>query len=250
MVKVAIITYSTYGHILSLAKVIQQSVIDAGAEADLLQVPETLSEDLLKQIYAAPKDESIPIITADDMTKYDAFLFGFPTRFGNVPAQFSSFLDSLGGLWASGALFQKPAGVFVSTGTPGGGQEITIRNFLSFLAHHGMIYVPLGYGPAFPALTSFEEVHGGSPWGAGMYAGGDGSRSINETEIQIGKFQGEAFVSALNKLVGPKTEAAPAAEKPAGAEEKARTKQVTKETKPSPSPSSDDGMCGLKCIVM
>ncbi len=31
--------------------------------------------------------------------------------------------------------------------------------------HHGMIYVPLGY--TSPLLFNLEEVHGGSPWGAG-----------------------------------------------------------------------------------
>jgi hypothetical protein len=38
------------------------------------------------------------------------------------------------------------------------------------LAHHGIIYVPLGYGIAFPLLANLSEVHGGSPWGAGTFA--------------------------------------------------------------------------------
>ncbi len=38
---------------------------------------------------------------------------------------------------------------------------------MSTLAHHGMIYVPLGYKTVFGHLANLEEVHGGSPWGAG-----------------------------------------------------------------------------------
>lgn len=38
---------------------------------------------------------------------------------------------------------------------------------MSTLAHHGMIYVPLGYATVFQQLTDLSAVHGGSPWGAG-----------------------------------------------------------------------------------
>lgn len=36
---------------------------------------------------------------------------------------------------------------------------------MSTLAHHGMIYVPLGYKTVFSQLTDLSEAHGGSPWG-------------------------------------------------------------------------------------
>ena len=39
------------------------------------------------------------------------------------PAQ--AMEDTTGGLWASGALRNKPAGLFTSTATQGGGQEAT-----------------------------------------------------------------------------------------------------------------------------
>ena len=126
----------------------------------LFRVPETLSEDVLKLLHAPAKPD-YPVITPDVFATYDAFLLGIPTRFGNAPAQWKAFWDSTGGLWASGALAGKYAGIFVSTGTPGGGQEMTAYNSLSVLAHHGIIYVPLGYKHAFPQLTNLEQVHGG-----------------------------------------------------------------------------------------
>ena len=72
-----------------------------------------------------------------------------------------SFWDATGGLWAKGALHSKYASVFVSTGTPGGGQEMTVNATLSTLSHHGMIFVPLGYKNVFAQLSNLEEVHGG-----------------------------------------------------------------------------------------
>jgi NAD(P)H dehydrogenase (quinone) len=47
----------------------------------------------------------------------------------------------------------------------GGGQESTVISSMSTLAHHGFIYVPLGYKTVFGQLTNISEVHGGSPWG-------------------------------------------------------------------------------------
>jgi len=61
-----------------------------------------------------------------------------------------------------GALAGKFAGVFVSTGTPGGGQETTVISSLSTLAHHGMCFVPLGYSRTFSILANLDEVRGGT----------------------------------------------------------------------------------------
>ena len=137
-------------------------VVCLGSSLTLLsRVPETLSEGILQKIHAPPKPD-YPVITPGVLATYDAFMFGIPTRFGNYPAQWQTFWDSTGGLWASGALAGKYAGVFVSTSEPGGGQESTVYNALSALTHHGIIYVPLGYKHAFPQLTNLEEVHGGT----------------------------------------------------------------------------------------
>ncbi len=118
----------------------------------------------------APAKSDYPVADPKTLEKYDAFLFGIPTRYGNFPAQWKAFWDSTGGQWASGAFWGKYAGVFVSTAGLGGGQESTVIASISTLAHHGIIYVPLGYKTAFGKLVDLSEVHGGSPWGAGTFA--------------------------------------------------------------------------------
>ncbi|OBA21822.1 flavo protein WrbA [Metschnikowia bicuspidata var. bicuspidata NRRL YB-4993] len=197
--KVAIITYSLYRHVATMAESVKKGVEIAGGKADIYQIAETLSDEILTKMHA-PSKPDYPIATLDTLTLYDAFLFGVPTRFGNYPAQWKTFWDSTGGLWASGALHGKPAGFFVSTGTPGGGQETTIINALSVVVHHGMIYVPLGYANAFGQLTNMEEVHGGSPFGAGTYAGVDSSRTPSTLELEIAKIQGSSFFKTIQKF--------------------------------------------------
>ncbi|KAI0092474.1 NADH-quinone oxidoreductase [Irpex rosettiformis] len=197
--KVAIIIYSMYGHIAGLAEAVKGGVEKAGGKAAIYQVPETLSQELLDQLHAPPKP-AYPVIQPDDLVKFDAFILGIPTRFGNYPYQWKSFWDATGGLWAEGALAGKYASVFVSTGSQGGGQETTVSSAISTLAHHGILYVPFGYSRAFPQLTSFESVHGGSPWGAGTVAGADGSRQPSPLELEIGGLQGQQFYDIIKKV--------------------------------------------------
>lgn len=61
----------------------------------------------------------------------------------------------------AGGLAGKYAGVFISTGTTGGGQETTALSVLSTFVHHGIIFVPLGYSHALELQANTEEVHGG-----------------------------------------------------------------------------------------
>lgn len=151
-------------------------------------------------MHAPAQDTSIPIATADTLKEYDAFLFGVPTRFGTYSAQWKTFIDSLGGLWQSGALFGKYFGLFISTGTAGGGQETTAINALSSWVHQGLIYVPLGYAKTFPLLGDLSEVRGGSPWGAGTFSGADGSRQPTAKELELAETQGNAFYGLVSRV--------------------------------------------------
>ncbi|KIW04145.1 NAD(P)H:quinone oxidoreductase, type IV [Verruconis gallopava] len=199
--KIAIVFYSMYGHIRQLAEAEKKGIEAAGGSATLFQVKETLPDDVLEKMGALnAKDTSIPVLDdPKDLLEYDAFLFGIPTRFGNFSAQWKTFWDKTGQIWATGGYWGKYAGLFVSSGTPGGGQESTALAAMSTLAHHGLIYVPLGYKTVFPKLANFDEPHGGSPWGAGTFAGADGSRKPTQLELSIAEEQGKAFYGAVSK---------------------------------------------------
>lgn len=197
--KVAVIYYSLYGHIHTMAQSVKAGIEAAGGQADLFQIPETLSEEVLQKMHA-PAKPSDPVFHPNDLPKYDAYMFGIPTRYGNFPAQWKAFWDATGGLWAKGALHQKMAGVFVSTGTPGGGQEMTVASSLSTLTHHGIIFVPLGYKMTFPLASNLDEVHGGSPWGAGTFAGADGSRQPTQLEREMAFTQGKSFYDVVSRF--------------------------------------------------
>lgn len=169
----------------------------------LFRIPETLSDEVLAKMHAPAKPTDVKVLSDPaTLADYDAFLLGIPTRYGNFPAQWRAFWDQTGGQWQSGAFYGKMAGLFISTASPGGGQESTALAAMSTLAHHGIIYVPFGYAKAFAQLTNLSEVHGGSPWGAGTFAAGDGSRQPSALELEMAEIQGKAFCETVAKASG------------------------------------------------
>lgn len=117
---VLVLFYSTYGHIFELALAEAEGAKSVeGVKVEIRRVAETLPADVLAKMgatEASKKWESIPIIERDEIAKFDAVIFGTPTRYGLMSAQMKTYIDSLGALWVKNALVGKLAGVFTSTG--------------------------------------------------------------------------------------------------------------------------------------
>lgn len=190
--KVQVIFYSMYGHVWQLAEAVAagaQSV--AGAEVELLQVPELVPDDALERTGAKAMRAAfahIPLATPEGMVEADALIFGTPTRFGMMTAQMRNFFDQTGQLWMQGSLVNKVGSVFASTATQHGGQETTITSFHTTLLHHGMIIVGVPYAEA--RLMEMGEITGGTPYGATTIANTDGSRTPSANELAIARYQG------------------------------------------------------------
>ncbi|CAN6829234.1 unnamed protein product [Brassica oleracea] len=100
-----------YRHVEKLAQEIRKGV----ASVDMVSlpnygrsVPGTLQEDLLSKMSAPPKSDA-PLITSNDLAEADVFVFGFPTRFSMMDAQFKAFLGATGGLRRTQQLAGKPS---------------------------------------------------------------------------------------------------------------------------------------------
>ncbi|RJS92936.1 NAD(P)H:quinone oxidoreductase [Salinisphaera sp. Q1T1-3] len=198
MKRILVLYYSMYGHIETLARAVVDGAKSVdGVEVVLKHVPETMSAEALESA-GAKQSLTGEAATPGELADYDAVIFGTPTRFGNMAGQMRTFLDQTGGLWANGALVNKFASVFTSTGT-GGGNETTITSFWNTLAHHGMLIVPVDYAGA-QALFDISELRGGSPYGASTIAGGDGSREPTDKELSIARYQGEKVARLVTRL--------------------------------------------------
>ena len=199
---IQIVFYSMYGHIYTMAEAVAEGVRSVpGCSVELLQVPETIPDDVLEKFGATAARAAfahVPVATVDRLADADGTIFGTPTRFGNMAGQMRNFLDQTGGLWMKGALVGKVGSVFASTGTQHGGQETTITSFHTTLLHHGMVIVGVPY--AEPRLTNMAEITGGTPYGATTLAGADGSRRPSENELSIARYQGAHVARIAAKL--------------------------------------------------
>jgi NAD(P)H dehydrogenase (quinone) len=200
--KIQVVFYSMYGHIYKMAEAVAAGAREvAGTEVTLFQVPELVPEDVLQKSGAKQARQQfahVPTITVDQLAEADAIIFGTPTRYGNMTAQMRNLLDQTGGLWMKGALERKVGSVFTSTATQHGGQETTITGFHTTLLHLGMIIVGVPYSEQ--RLLNMSEITGGSPYGAGTLASGDGSRQPSENELAIARTQGRHVANITAQL--------------------------------------------------
>jgi len=176
-VKLAVIFYTMSGTNYQLAKWAKEGAEEVGAEAKIFKVPELAPESVIqsnevwKATVEATKD--VPEATSADIEWADAIIFSVPTRFGNVASQMKQFLDTQGGLWATGKTVNKVVSAMSSAQNPHGGQEATILSLYTSMMHWGAIIVPPGYTD--PLLFAA----GGNPYGTSVTVGQDGKMVEN-----------------------------------------------------------------------
>lgn len=200
--KLQIIFYSMYGHIYRMTEAVAQGAQEVKDIAvTVFRVPELVPDEILEKSGAKAAQQSfahIPIIKPEQTAEADAYIFGTPTRFGNMCAQMRNFIDQLGGLWQKNAFVGKVGSVYTSTGTQHGGQETTITSFHTSLLHLGMIVAGVPYSEK--RLVNMQEITGGSPYGASTLAGNDGKRMPSENELAIARTQGKHVAEIAKAL--------------------------------------------------
>src|SRR5437764_8386256 len=126
----AVIYYSSTGHVHALAEAVAEGAAEAGAEVRLRRTEELAPDEAIDSNpdWRAHADATahIPAATHDDLRWADAYAFGTPARYGNVSSQLKQFLDTTASLWAAGQLADKPVTAFTSAINPHGGNESTL----------------------------------------------------------------------------------------------------------------------------
>lgn len=203
--KVLVVYYSMYGHVLQLAHSVVEGVKSvAGVEVVLRRVKEfaEIEADIPRHEHALAvwnRQKDIPVCSLDDLKEADGIVFGTPTRYGNMTAQMKRLFDSTVNLWLAGAFEGKPAGVFTSTATTHGGQETTCFTMMAPLLHLGMIIVGVPYST--PGLLH-NEARGGSPYGASTVAGGQNELQPAPEDLSIAQALGRRVAEVTRKLRG------------------------------------------------
>lgn len=172
--------YSASGATARMAQEVARGVQGVAAiDARLRTVPAVSAETA--QMAPDIPDEGPMFCELEDLRHCSGLVLGSPTRFGNMAAPMKYFIDRTSELWLSGALVDKPAGVFTSTSSLHGGQESTLLSMQLPLLHHGMVLAGLSYGE--PGLTRTRG--GGTPYGASHHAGAQNNRALDDDETGL-----------------------------------------------------------------
>jgi NAD(P)H dehydrogenase (quinone) len=195
MAEILVLYYSRNGSTAELARQVCRGVESVtGASAKLRTVAPVSAENegASKQI----PESGAPYASLDDLARADGLILGSPTRFGNMAAPLKYFLDNTASLWVSGALVNKPAGVFTSTQTMHGGQEATLLSMMVPLLHHGMYLVGIPYTER--ALNTTNT--GGSPYGASHVAGANDKTTLSDDEKTLAQVLGRRVAALAVKV--------------------------------------------------
>lgn len=141
-------------------------------------------------------EEGAPYVEPSDLESCSGLALGSPAYFGNMASHMKYFWDGTTSLWIRGALVDKPAAVFTSSGTQHGGQETTLISMMLPLLHHGMMVLGLPYSE--PELASTPG--GGTPYGASHVSGIQNDRPISGEEKKLCIALGRRLASTALKL--------------------------------------------------
>src|SRR5690625_3626251 len=190
-VKLAIVYYSQTGTNYQLAKWAEEGAKENGAEVRVLKVPELAPQEIInaKPEWKAHVEETAHVkeVTAEDLEWADAIIFSTPTRFGVMASQMKQFLDTQGGLWATGKTVNKVVSAMTSAQNPHGGQEATLLSLYTAMMHWGAIIATPGYSD--PVIFG----SGGNPYGTSVTVGQDG-KMIEDVEEAV-KYQAKRTVT-------------------------------------------------------
>jgi len=195
MNEILVLYYSQGGAVRSMAQLIARGIESvAGAKARIRTVPKVSANcEATEPDIPASGD---PYAELQDLEECIGLALGSPTRFGNMAAPMKYFLDGTTALWLKGALNNKPAAVFTSTGSMHGGNESTLLTMMLPLMHHGMFIIGLPYSePALSATTS-----GGTPYGASHIGGAMDDKPITEDEKKLCIALGKRLAETALKL--------------------------------------------------
>lgn len=199
--KVLVVYYSLFGNTYQMAKaVVEGAKRVAGCEVLLRRVAELMPQEIIdqnermKEAQEAQRD--VPVVTLDELAEADGYVFGSPTRYGNMCAQLKNFLDQTGGLWTQGKTIGKPAGVFACTASLHGGQETTLLTMMVPLFHLGMIIV----GVPYSVQELLSTTRGGTPYGATAVVGHEADHAPTEMDLTIARALGERVAQVTKKL--------------------------------------------------
>lgn len=196
-VNLAIVFYSKSGTNYKLAQMAKEGAEAAGANVRILKVEEIAPASVIEadEVWRATVEslKEVPVVSEEDIEWADAVIFSTPTRFGVMASQMKQFLDTTGGLWATGKTVNKVVSAMATAGNQNGGQEATILSLYTALMHWGAIIAAPGY------TDESAYAAGGNPYGVSATVNQEGE-IVEDVEAAV-KHQAARTVQIAEWLI-------------------------------------------------
>jgi multimeric flavodoxin WrbA len=128
--KIIIVYHSRSGHTKAVAEHIAKGALQQTNDVVLIPVQEAHTR-------------------LSEFEEADAVVFGSPTYFGNVSADFKKFMEATGGIWFNQQWKDKLAAGFTNSSSRNGDKLHTLVSLSLFAAQHGMMWIPVGIMPEY-----------------------------------------------------------------------------------------------------
>ncbi|MGB0966250.1 MAG: NAD(P)H-dependent oxidoreductase [Litorivicinus sp.] len=161
-----VLFHSATGHVAQLAEKIAAGAESQGVEA-LLRNPET------------GRETPYLTVTKDELRQCSGLALGSPARFGSMSSHLKAFFETTSDLWLSGAMIDKPAGVFGASSSLHGGNEVVLLGMALPLLHHGMLLTGVPYSEAGLNM----QQGGGTPYGPSLVENDSNQPHPHELEL-------------------------------------------------------------------
>ena len=195
MQDILVLYFSRYGATESLAREVCNGVDAVSGSAARLRTVPPVSPDSAATLPDVP-ESGPPYVSHQDLADCAGLVMGSPTRFGNMASALKHFLDTTGSDWMKGTLNGKPAGVFTSTSSLHGGNEVTLLTMAIPLLHHGMLFTGLPYSHQELQTTTT----GGTPYGASHVTWNRQPDELSDDEKVLARALGQRVAQIAQKL--------------------------------------------------
>jgi multimeric flavodoxin WrbA len=182
--KIVIVYHSGYGHTRIVAESIAKGIRQETGAVTLLPAKE-----------AAGRLELL--------AEADTIVFGSPTYFGDVSAEFKTFMEATGSVYSQQRWKNKLAAGFTNSSSTNGDKLHTLISLALFAAQQGMVWIPLGILPRFE-----NGIQQSSPNGMGSYLGlmtmsDNVHGQLNEpADLQTARLFGQRIAQVTQQFTG------------------------------------------------
>lgn len=164
--KLVIIYHSGFGHTRAVAERIGQGAGSVLPDVHVVTTEEAMARPGL-------------------LLEADTLVFGSPTYFGTVSAEFKRFMESTGSAWSRQLWKDKLAAGFTNSSSVNGDKLSTLVTLSLFAAQHGMCWISLGLMPRYDGRGRQLPEHNGMASYLGLMTLSDNSHSAFEEPADL-----------------------------------------------------------------